>query len=76
MLHNFNILSGDPQTKEIFPQPPLVAYRLDHNIRESLVHTGDSNQPGLHVGTSPCKHARCRTCDRISLPTAPNVPYT
>ena len=66
LVSNFNILSGDPQTKEIFPQPPLVAYRRDCNVRDALVHTADRNQPGPHVGTSPCTHNRCRTCDYIS----------
>ena len=41
LVSNFNILSGDPQTKEIFPQPPLVAYRRDCNVRDTLVHTAD-----------------------------------
>ena len=66
LVSNFNILSGDPQTKEIFPQPPLVAYRRGCNVRDTLVHTADRNQPGPHVGTSPCTHNRCRTCDYIS----------
>ena len=66
LLSNFNILSDDPQTKEIFPQPPLVAYRRDRNVRDTLVHTADRSQPGPHVGTSPCTHNRCRTCDYIS----------
>ena len=66
LLSNFNILSGDPQTKEIFPQPPLVAYRRDRNVRDTLVHTADRSQPGPHLGTSPCTHNRCRTCDYIS----------
>ena len=59
LLSNFNILSGDPQTKEIFPQPPLVAYRRDRNVRDILVHTADHSQPGPHVGTSPSTHNRC-----------------
>ena len=66
LLRNFNILSGDPQTKEIFPQPPLVAYRRDRNVRDTFVHTADRSQPGPRVGTSPCTHNRCRTCDYIS----------
>ncbi len=66
LVSNFSILSDDPQTKEIFPQPPLIAYRHDRNVRVTLVHTADRNQPGPHVGTSPCTHNRCRTCDYIS----------
>ena len=29
LLDNFKILSDDPETKWIFPQPPMVAYRPD-----------------------------------------------
>ncbi|CAH3021419.1 unnamed protein product, partial [Porites evermanni] len=27
LLRNLNILSSDPETRAVFPQPPLVAYR-------------------------------------------------
>ena len=30
------------------------------------MHTADLSQPGPNVGTSPCAHNRCRTCDYIS----------
>ena len=66
LLNNFNILSGDPQTKEIFTQPPVVAYRRDRNVRDTLVHTADRSQPSPHVGTSPCTYNRSRTCVHIS----------
>ena len=28
LFRNFNILSSDPETRAVFPQPPLVTYRL------------------------------------------------
>ena len=42
ILRNFNVLSSDPETRAAFPQPPLVAYRRDSNLRDILVHTLDS----------------------------------
>ena len=27
LLRKFNMLTGDPETREVFPQSPLVAYR-------------------------------------------------
>ena len=69
LLDNFNTLSSDPESKETFPQPPLVAYRRDRNLRDILVHTTNSNQPSPFVGPSPCAHTRCRTCDHISPDT-------
>ena len=61
LLSNFKILSGDPHTKEIFPQPPLVAHRRDRNVRDTLVHTADR---------SPTRSAR----GNFSLHTQP-LPY-
>ena len=62
LLSNFTIVSGDPETEEIFPQPPIVAYRRDLNLRDILVHACDKSQPGPLAGTAPCAH----TCDHIS----------
>ena len=43
IINNFNILSSDPETRAVFPRPPLVAYRRDSNLRDILVHTSDSS---------------------------------
>ncbi|CAH3174079.1 unnamed protein product [Porites evermanni] len=69
LLRNFNILSSDPETRAVFPQPPLVAHRRYSNLRDILVHS-DSNQSSFQAGTSPCLHARCRTCHYISSDTS------
>ena len=68
LLDNFKILSDDPVTKEIFPQPPLVAYRRNENLRDKLL-----------AGSAPCQHRRCQTCDHISSDTnlqGPNFSIT
>ena len=69
LLSNFANLSGDPATREIFPQPSMVAYRRDRNLQDILIQTSDKSQPGPMVGTSPCAHTRCRTCGQISTDT-------
>ena len=49
LLQYFRILSTDQQTRDIFPQPPIVAYKRDLNLRDILVHSTDSSsteQPG------------------------------
>ena len=56
LLRNFNILSSDPETRAVFPQPPLVAYRHDSNLRDILVYTSDSSQSSFQAGTSPSLH--------------------
>ena len=70
LLRNFNILSSDPETTAVFPQPLLVAYRRDSSLRDILVHTSDSSQSSFQAGTSPCLHVRCRTSHYISSHTS------
>ncbi|CAH3190924.1 unnamed protein product [Porites evermanni] len=74
LLRNFNILSSDPETRAVFPQSPLVAYHRDSSLRDILVHTSDSSQSSVQAVTSPCLHARCRTCHYISSDTSVRGP--
>ena len=74
LLRNFNILSSDPETRAVFPQPALVAYCHDSNLRDSLVHTSDSSQSSFKAGTSPCLHAGCCTCHYIFSDTSVRGP--
>ena len=65
LLQNFHILSTDQQTRNIFPQPPIVAYGRDLSLRDILVHSTDSSsteQPGSHA----CQRPRCQTCEFIT----------
>ena len=65
LLQHFRILSTDQQTRDIFPQPPIVAYKRDVNLRDILVHSTDSSsteQPGSHA----CHRPRCQTCQFIT----------
>ena len=62
------------ETKEIFPQPPMVAYRRDQNLRNILVHTSASNQATALSGSAPCGHSRCRTRNYISNETTLHGP--
>ena len=41
LLDNFKVIADDPATRLIFPQPPMVAFRRDGNLRTSLVHTAE-----------------------------------
>ena len=65
LLQNFRILSTDQQTRDIFPQPPVVAYKGDLSLRDILVHPPDSSsteQPGSHA----CQRPRYQTCEFIT----------
>ena len=39
VLRNFKILQSDPETAPIFPNPPLVSFKRDRNLRNSLVRS-------------------------------------
>ena len=60
------ILHSSPRLRNIFRDPPLVAFRRPPNLRNILVHTRDGacappaeqDQPGSY----PCQAARCLTC--------------
>ena len=64
MIHNYNILSSDPETRTIFPTPPLVSYRGDRNLRDIPEHSADGSPSD--VGTLPCHRPRCQTCKYIT----------
>ena len=53
-LHNLTILSGDLDTRAVFPQPPLVSYRHDRKLHDIVVHTSDTCTSQLchQAGTS------------------------
>ena len=68
LLENFKVIADDPATSLIFPQPPMVAFRRDDNLRTSLVHTTEKQAVTL-ADSYPCQHPRCRTCGHISSKT-------
>ena len=49
VLRNFKILQSDPETAPIFPNPPLVSFKRDGNLRNSLVRS--SLPSNLEPGT-------------------------
>lgn len=61
LINNFNILTGDPATAAIFPDPPVITHRRDLSPRDILVHTSDRFHTEVPL-TFACRHPRCRTC--------------
>ena len=68
LIDNFKVIADDPVTSLIFPEPPMVAFRRDDNLRTSLVHT-TGKQAATRTGTYPCQYPRCCTCGHISSET-------
>ncbi|XP_072163921.1 uncharacterized protein [Diadema setosum] len=68
-MDNTHILQEDASTKEIFKEPPLVAYKKDRSLRDLLFHTGlkvqAQSEADLECGTQPCGRRRCNTCNHV-----------
>ena len=65
LLRNFRILSTDQQTRDIFPQPPVVAYKRDLSLRDILVHSTDFSSTE-QSGSRAFQRPRCHTCEFIT----------
>ena len=74
LLDNFNILSTDPETCGIFPEPPLVSYRRNRNLRDILVHSTDGPTTPSAAGSIPCRRPLCQTCQYITSQTVLHGP--
>ena len=61
---HIRVLHRSDRMKEVFDEPPIVAFRRDKNLCDTLVH-GKTNKAIKVVGTSACK-ANCELCGMIS----------
>ena len=63
IIKNFEILQNHDTSKQIFPEPPLTAWRREMNISSSVVRASDPNpsDPGM----LPCNRPRCKTCKYV-----------
>ena len=64
ILKNFKLLQSDPDTATIFEKPPLVSFKRDKSLRNSLVKGSLSTE--LEPGTFKCSRKRCNTCPFIT----------
>ena len=58
--------------KEIFREPPLVAYKKDKSLRGLLVKSrlsSETTRESLPPGTYPCHRGRCNTCKYVANTT-------
>ena len=62
------ILHNSERMKEIFPAPPLVAFRRDKNIKDILVHKKHNNMVYRSPNKSgPCEKKKCALCTDMSF---------
>ena len=67
VLRNFKILQSDPETAQIFVNPPLISFKRDRNLQNSFVRS--TLPPDLEPGTFVCNRSRCNTCPFIRIQT-------
>lgn len=61
MFKHWSILTNDDNTKHIFRDKPLCAFRRDKNLKDQLV-SSITRDDSLPPGTFKCGRGRCGTC--------------
>ena len=61
---HWRTMTSDPHLKEIFPVPPLVAYRRPSNIREKLIR---SKVPPKRLQRQRRKQPGCKKCNNCNI---------
>ena len=58
MINNF------PNLKSFFPEPPILSYRHNQNLRNLLVRSSINRPPPCQTAfnSSPCQKSRCKLC--------------
>ena len=62
---HINILQSSANCKQVFPHPPVIAYKRNASPRDLLVHSElPQNKPSNQqpAGIHKCNHPRCLTC--------------
>ncbi|XP_059504218.1 uncharacterized protein LOC125456532 [Stegostoma tigrinum] len=65
ILRHFRHSQSDPTTQDIFPSPPLSAFRRDHSLHDSLVRSTLPSNPTT-PSIFPCNCRKCHTFPHTS----------
>ena len=65
-MKNVRLLQECKDTKDVFKDPPLVAYCRDRNLSDLLVHSSDPKPSTTQTGTTTCSRKKCKTCSHIN----------
>ena len=68
--HWRSMITRDPKLQEIFPDPPLVAYKVAPNLRSKLIRAKIPPEPStrprrIRPGMKKCGKPRCPACPYI-----------
>ena len=65
---HLDILHVSDRLKAAIPDPPIVAFRCPHNLRDLLVRAKlKETNPPTQTGNHPCNSTRCKTCHMIRI---------
>ena len=71
VVKHWKTLTNDPEMREAFPKPPMVAYKKQPNIRDKLIRAKvpkiPKKVPGRKLkGMKKCNAVRCVTCSYVT----------
>ncbi|XP_059570339.1 uncharacterized protein LOC106738317 [Alligator mississippiensis] len=69
------ILERDPILKEIFPEPPILAFKLAPNLANLITRSKLPQAQTTPKGSRPCQDKKCKTCQHISTTPTITTPH-
>ena len=69
---HWRVMATDPYLKQVFPLPPMVAFRRPQNLKEKLVRAKVPPPPPKRekrevVGMKRCNEQKCETCPFVKV---------
>ena len=66
--HYKEMIDNFPNLKSVFPEPPILSYRRNQNLRNLLVRSSINRPPPCQTASnsSPCQKSRCKLCRSMS----------
>jgi hypothetical protein len=73
LQNRINILHRSDRLKDVFKEPPIVAFKRGENLNDLLVHRKHNNQfrfKEYENGSKKCEGKRCSICPRVRETTS------
>ena len=74
-------MTQDPYLKQVFPKPPMVAFRRAKNLKDHLIRAkvpplSQGRPKRILNGMTPCNKPVCETCPYVKKITAFKGPFS
>ena len=78
---HWRVMVGDPYLKEVFPRPPMVAFRRAKNLKDHLIRAKIPPPPPVRLrrilnGMTACNKPLCGTCPYVKKTTIFKGPFS